>query len=168
MSSKNFVDGYNVVDLLIHLQEKYHIQKCVYFTSRFLDFKQEYSSLEQIGVEIVYKEKYIENGKLKANCDVEISHRITLDVEQEKVSNLFLISGDGDFYSLFNYAVSKNVKVKLFGVHKRTTFQIYRKGNKFNLTYISEFFDLNNLSKRKGPTDRSVRRLFDNSNISKP
>lgn len=105
MSSKNFVDGYNVVDLLIHLQEKYHIQKCVYFTSRFLDFKQEYSSLEQIGVEIVYKEKYIENSKLKANCDVEISHRMT--------------------------------------------------------------FDLNNLSKRKGPTDRSVRRLFDNSNISK-
>ena len=58
---------------------------------------------------------------MKANCDVEISHRITYDIENNNVQVIILTSGDGDFASLFDYAKSKLETVRCFSAHPKNT-----------------------------------------------
>ena len=62
---------------------------------------------------MVFKEIYNEKNKTKANCDVEISHRITRDLDFLLVDKVVLFSGDGDFVHVLDYArnLKKEVKV---------------------------------------------------------
>jgi uncharacterized LabA/DUF88 family protein len=138
LTARDFQLEYNIYWLLEYLKFRYKIDNCIYFTGRFAGLEKDYESLTSIGVEIVFKETYRETDKIKANCDVEISHRVTFDIENNLVNKVILMSGDGDFYSLLAYAKLAHRKIKLLGIHPKKTSRLYKDGMKFNLTYVSQ------------------------------
>ncbi len=77
--------NFDMVELIIYLKNKYRADKIIYFTARFEEHEQLYVGLYENDVEIVFKQSYREKNKIKANCDVEIAHKITLDIEKNKV-----------------------------------------------------------------------------------
>ncbi len=167
LSAKSMNIGFEIFELLSVLKYKYNVKKCVYFTGKILALSTDYELLEKMGVEIIFKKIYDDFGKTKANCDVEISHRITVDVLNKLVDEVVLISGDGDFYSLLEFVEREKVDVKLLGVYPHTTSKLYRNGNKFSLSFVSEL--VKNISvKRKGLIGLGVPTslLFDKNSIT--
>ena len=169
ITAKEFRLEYDLFQLLLYFKDKYRINKCYYFSGNFSKQKKDFDLLQKYGVDLILKEVYFDNGKTKANCDVEISHQITFDVENNLVEKVILISGDGDFCSLLKYVQGKNINTKLFAIHPKSTSYLYKRNHgEFDLTYLSQIISRVSI-KRKDLAEHvaSERLLFDNSNISK-
>lgn len=89
-----------------YLDDRYRPDKIIYFTPNIKSNLNLLSELliEKTNVEVVLKEIYNENSKVKANCDVEIAHRITRDLDFDFTDTVILVSGDGDFVTVLDYA----------------------------------------------------------------
>ncbi len=153
---------YDLQFLLQYLKDRYRIKQCVYFTAKLQNLRQDYDLLQKMGVETVFKKIYFEGNKIKANCDVQIANRITQDVLENKIDNVFLLSGDGDFASLLDFVKEKNKQAYSIGVVSNKTSKLLKEKRKFNVTFLEEFL------KRKGPTGHvaSAGVLFDNVSIA--
>lgn len=133
---------FNMIKLVLYLKEKYRADRIIYFTARFDAHEQLYLDLYKNEVEIVFKQSYRENNKLKANCDVEIAHRITLDVENNNIQAIILTSGDGDFASLLDYAKSKLEMVRCFCVHPKNTSMMLKERDYLEIIYMIQIIEL--------------------------
>jgi uncharacterized LabA/DUF88 family protein len=107
LSAKNIELDLNIFKLIKKIKDKYRSEKIIYFTGKFPSMKDFFVELKKIDVDIVFKEIYNENNKQKANCDVEISHKFTYDIDHGLVNNVILCSGDGDFAHILDFANSK-------------------------------------------------------------
>lgn len=155
LSARDSHLDFDVVKLIIYLKEKYKAQNILYFTAKFEEHSTIYLEIKELGVEIIFKESYREKNKLKANCDVEISHRITLDIEHQNITTLVLASGDGDFVSLLDYAKTKLTSVSCFSAHPRHTSTLIKTRPYLKIIYMSDIIHL--LQKREIPdTDLPV------------
>ena len=144
-----------MVKLIQYLKEKYKGDVILYFTARFPEHKALYIQLTSQDVLILFKQGYRVNNRLKANCDVEIAHRITYDIENNNVNKIILVSGDGDFVSLLDYAREKIESVRCFCVHPRNTSTMIKERLYLEVTYMFDIIDL--LQKREIPdTDLPV------------
>jgi periplasmic divalent cation tolerance protein len=153
LTARDFGMVYNIYWVLEYFKFRYKVNKVVYFTGEIEALKEDYFFLRNLGVEVIFKKIYREeDGKIKANCDVEISHRITFDLEYDLVDKVILMTGDGDFLSLLNYVRTKNKEVKLMGIHRRRTSRLYKEGMLFDLTYFTEILDEVNMD-RDTPKD---------------
>jgi len=92
--------------LIKHLEEKYGVGKAYYFIG-FVSYNQGlYNRLESEGYEMVYKQTYYVNGKLKGNIDSEL---VLKSMTQYRVyREAILITSDGDFACLAEYLILKN------------------------------------------------------------
>ncbi len=152
---------FNMVKFVTYLKNKYKADKIIYFTARFESDKQLYLDLYKNVIEIVFKQSYKENKRLKANCDVEIAHRITLDIENHNIQALILTSGDGDFASLLDYAKSKLERVRCFNAHPKNTSTMIKERLYLEIIYMSDIIDL--IQKREIPgTDETVQGVASN------
>lgn len=97
------------------------------------------------------KDIYVENSKIKANCDVEISHYITKHIENKLVKEFTLLSGDGDFSMLLDYAKEKDVKVNLMPSDNKSTSRILKKKEWLKIIFLNDLRVL--LEKEKTPTN---------------
>jgi uncharacterized LabA/DUF88 family protein len=170
-SSAEFLDfQYHMYDLLVYLRDKYRITKVIYFTGRVGESESDYNYLVSAGVEIVFKHVYTQNGKTKANCDVEIAHRITADIKDEVTDNLVLLSGDGDFSSLLDYAKENLKRVNVFSVSRKNTSQMLIMKRYLQIVYLEDLKEKfkAGMEKRKGPAGLVVPegRLFVNEEYS--
>ncbi len=104
----------DILRLMQYLKDRLRTDNILYFTGRFASKAKMFESLEAAGVEMVYKQIYNENNKTKANCDVEISHRITRDILCSDIQKIVVLSGDGDFVCLYDFARSRNIDTKVF------------------------------------------------------
>lgn len=163
MSARTFGIKYDTYSLFKYLKDRYRISRCVYFTAKISSLNQDYEFIQSLGVEIVFKEIYKENNKSKANCDVEISNRITEDVLKNAVDNVFLLSGGGDFLSLLNYVQKHQKNVTCISLSRKNTSKVLKKRRDFNISFIEEY-----RLKGKGPVGHvaSTGVLFFSSNIS--
>jgi uncharacterized LabA/DUF88 family protein len=101
----------------------------------------EFDSLRARGVELVFKEVYNEDVKVKANCDVEISHRITSDILQKKVEKIVVVSGDGDFASLYDFARAQQVEVKVIACEPVSCSRVIKRRAFAQVSYLSDVSD---------------------------
>ncbi len=134
----------DILKLIDYLRRKYLCTKVVYFTARFSFHKKLYEQLNCINVEIIFKESYREKSVLKANCDVEISHYITIDVENNRVNEIILASGDGDFGFLLDYAKTKLNNVRCFSVSSNHTSRILKSKSYLKIHYLTDILHLLN------------------------
>jgi len=91
----------NFRSLFIYLSDRFRNVEMFYFTANFDFIMRE--ELEGIGFKVISKNLYYQN-KLKANCDVEIAHHMTMDTDFNSYDRLVLMSGDGDFSIVLDYA----------------------------------------------------------------
>jgi len=77
-----------------------------------------------------------QNNKLKANCDVEISHKITRDIDMNLVDSFILISGDGDFVPLFDFAKSFNLIAKVIAFDPKSCARMIKQRFFLKVSYI--------------------------------
>lgn len=129
ISCKNIDFDLDLHNLFKHLKDKYKGCKIIFFIGNVKALEEIKYILDSNEVEICIKEVAKEGGKLKANCDVELANRVTIDVERNEVDLVVLMTGDGDFACLFDYAVKMNKQVKCIATtHKNTSIFLRRRG----------------------------------------
>lgn len=137
--------------LFIYLKDRFRTEEIFYFTPNLKKIAQEIETLKIIGYKIVLKEIYYENNKTKGNCDVEISHYITKHIENNEVDTLVLLSGDGDFSFLIDYALNKNISVYLMPSNLKSSSKILRIKKKSKIVFLDSLRSL--IEKEKTPTN---------------
>lgn len=91
----------------VFLKDRYGVGKAYLFIGYIPTNKSLYSKLTEFGYEVIFKPTVISDEKaIKGNVDAElVLHTM---IEYENFDKAIIVSGDGDFYCLVEYLVSKN------------------------------------------------------------
>lgn len=116
--------------LFKYLKERYQCKKIYYFAGfedKNLKQKKFYKKLGEFGYDLVLKPVKIyfqpDGSKVrKANCDVDLTFYAMRD--KDKFDRGLFMTGDGDFYILFNYLIEQKKKVLVIANGKRTAKEI--------------------------------------------
>jgi uncharacterized LabA/DUF88 family protein len=146
-----YIDGANIIlsarninfeidfsKLIKYLKDKYKPSSIYYFTGNFKSQSSLFNNLEQAGVKMIYKQIYNENSKTKANCDVEISHKITYDIDHQDVRDMVLLSGDGDFIHIMDFAKREGLRVKVIAADPSSCSKVIKKRDFVKVPYLSD------------------------------
>jgi len=101
-----------------------------------------FKQLESIGFEIFLKPlKIMRNGQKKADCDMDIFAKSI--IELNNYTNIFLISGDGDFLPMLKYIKSEGKGIEVLSFAKNTAREIKQfVGNSYkNLATLREILE---------------------------
>ncbi len=139
LSAKGSAFELDLFKLIQRLKDSYRTTSIIYFTGNFPSMRELFTDLERIGVEMVYKEIYNENNKSKANCDVEISHRITSDILLDRVDSIVLLSGDGDFAHILDFAYAYKREVKVIAFNPVSCSRVIKKRQFTRVSYLVEW-----------------------------
>jgi uncharacterized LabA/DUF88 family protein len=143
---------------LIHfLRDKYRANTIVYFTGRLKRLESFFETVALTGAEMVYKQVYIENDKTKANCDVEIAHRFSSDVLLGEVGSIVLVSGDGDFVHLLDFAQRKNIPTKVVAFAPQNCSRMIKQRAFTQLSYVVDFGNKIKHAPRENPEMKTPR-----------
>ena len=138
LSAQNLAFDLDILRLVQYLKDTQRTDEILYFTGKFKSRQAEFDALKDVGVELVYKEIYNEEHKAKANCDVEIAHRVTLDIVSGVVEKVVLLSGDGDFVHLYDYAKRKSIAVKVMAFDPKSCSKVIKRREFVNVSYLLE------------------------------
>lgn len=143
MVNQAFVDGQNLymnttengwrVDLRrfrVYLKEKYCVEKAYYFLGAVNNDNQGlYELIQEAGFILVFREhNQSMTGKKKGNVDTDIVFTIMSKlIEDKELDRVVLVSGDGDYYKMVKYLVTKDKLCKLLAPNKHSTSSLYRK-----------------------------------------
>lgn len=138
-----FVDASNIIygtrdegwkvdfkKLFKYLKERYKCKKIYYFAGvedKNLKQKNFYKKLEKFGYDLVLKQVKIyfqpDGSRVrKANCDVDLTFYAMRD--KDKFDKGIFMTGDGDFFVLFDYFIKQKKKVVVIANGKRTAREI--------------------------------------------
>ncbi len=110
------------LDLLFqYLYDKYRNCKIIFFIGDVTYLSTVRDVILKHNIELIIKQTVREGGKIKANCDVELANRITIDVERNLVQKIIIMSGDGDFVVLTDYAKDMGKEVNCISVAPKNT-----------------------------------------------
>ena len=149
LSSQRVGMDIDFLKLKTYLVDKFKIENIYYFTANLKSIHEELKVLEMNNFSLVLKQVYFENSKTKANCDVEISHYITKMVESGELSKLILLSGDGDFSILLDYANKNDIDTVLMSTDVKTTSKILRVKKYLKIIFLEQI--ITKITKEKTP-----------------
>lgn len=95
-----------------HLQKQYGVTKAYFFLGMVEDQADLYANLQSMGYHLILK-PIVEHkeGAVKGNIDADlVLHAM---IEYPNYDKAVVVSGDGDFYSLYEYLESKNKLAKI-------------------------------------------------------
>jgi uncharacterized LabA/DUF88 family protein len=136
LSANNLDIQLDVFRLFQYLKDVFRSDKIVYFTGNFKSKQKYFQDIKDFGVEIVFKEIYNEENKAKANCDVEIAHRITYDIDHRLVERVILLSGDGDFVHLADFAQVQKIAFKSIAFDPKSCSRVIKKRSFLKVSYL--------------------------------
>ena len=142
LSMKSYNLNVNIEKLITYIKDKFRPNSIIYFTAKFSREKSLYNTILSAGVEMVFKEIYNEKNKTKANCDVEISHRITRDLDFLLVDKVVLFSGDGDFVHVLDYARNLKKEVKVVAATPLSCSIVIKRRGYLKVSYLVDDKDL--------------------------
>ena len=130
------------MDLLFqYLYDKYRDCRILFFTGNVSYLKTIEAVLSKHNIELIIKQTIREGGKLKANCDVELTNRVSVDVERDLVQKIVLLSGDGDFVALTDYVKDMNKEVKCISVSPINTSIFIKQRDYLRVMYLIQVKD---------------------------
>lgn len=102
-----------------YLLEKYHVSKAFIFIGYIEENNNLYEFLQHSDFILIFKPVIKDQkGEIKGNVDADlVLHTM---IEYNNYDKATIVSGDGDFYSLVRYLLSKNKLLKLFVPNKFT------------------------------------------------
>jgi len=96
----------------IYLREKLGVDRAFLFIGFIEKNRSLYKRLREYGYEIVFKEVVMGiRGELKGNIDADLVLKVVLEIDN--YDKAIIVSGDGDFYSLYKYLIEED---KLKGI----------------------------------------------------
>jgi uncharacterized LabA/DUF88 family protein len=128
--------------LFQYLYDKYRDCKIVFFIGDVKYLKTIEAIIIGYGVELVVKQTVREGGKIKANCDVELTNRVSIDVERNIVNKVILMSGDGDFVALTDYVRDMGKCVSCMSVTPKNTSIFIKQRPYLRIMYLIQIRDL--------------------------
>lgn len=94
----------------IWLKEKHNIKNAYIFIGLMPDRKDLYTSLQEMGYLLVYKEiSYDGVGKVKGNCDADLVLKSVVDYYEKRFDKVVIVSNDGDYAGLVQFFKEKGV-----------------------------------------------------------
>lgn len=157
MNNQAFIDGQNLYcgtvqhpkvpwkinhrKFRVYLKEKYHIEKAYYFLGAIKDDCEDlYDELQEAGFILVFREHNSSMiSKKKGNVDTDIVFTIMRKItEREKIENIFLVSGDGDYIRMVKYLISKAKFGKILAPTSHNFSSLYRSLDSKYYSFLDE------------------------------
>ena len=92
----------------IWLKDKYGIGNAYLFIGLISDNKDLYTSLQEMGYVLVYKEiTYDGTGKVKGNCDADLVLKVVVDYYEKRCDKSVIVTSDGDYAGLVKFLKEK-------------------------------------------------------------
>ncbi len=144
MNNQAFIDAQNLflgttkarpswkVDLArfrVYLKDKYQVEKAYYFVGAFNPARQNlYNALQEFGYVVVFREHAETSlSQKKGNVDTDIVFTVMKKlVEKETINKIILVSGDGDYWRMVDYLISKGKFAKLLAPSKKAISSLYK------------------------------------------
>ena len=104
----------------------------------FLPENQElYNFLQSIGYVLVFKPILkTQEEKVKGNCDAELVLQAMADYDEYKQA--VIVSGDGDFYCLVKYLLTRNKLAKILAPSQKNCSSLLRRASKNRIALVSD------------------------------
>jgi uncharacterized LabA/DUF88 family protein len=105
------------------LRDKYNIQNAYLFIGLVPNNKDLYTSLQEMGYLLVYKEvTYDGTGKVKGNCDAELVLKAIVDYYEKRFNKAVIVASDGDYACLVKFLKEKNVFLSLISPSNKCSY----------------------------------------------
>jgi len=110
----------------IWLSENFKTEEIYFFIGFVKEQKKLYEFLENIGYKIIFKKTLKSKGQIKGNCDAELVLNATKDIIRSDFDNFVLVSSDGDFACLLEFAKNESKNIKVVSPSKKLSYLIRR------------------------------------------
>lgn len=134
----------------VFLKDKYRISKAILFIGYIKENENLYKKLKQFGYEIIFKPTVTDkNGKTKGNVDAELVLHSAAKLIND-YSKAIVVSGDGDFYCLYEYLEEKNKLESIIIPNMKSASSLLKKFEKYKLLIETKKSKLEFGQKNKG------------------
>lgn len=145
MKAKNITLDYN--RFCVWLSENFKTNQIYLFLGYIKKNEDLYDTLRTFGYKIVFKKTLKSKGKIKGNCDSELVLHAVVNIIRKKLSKIILVSSDGDFSCLLEFALKEGKKVAVISPSRKLSYLIRRLN--IPITYLSDILEL--VKKEKTP-----------------
>ena len=133
------------------LHQKYDVVRAYYFIGLVPEEKELYAFLQKAGFILIFKEiAYTKEGKIKGNCDADLTLEVVRDVYENNCNQQVLVTSDGDYSSLVKFMIEKNKLRIILSPSIIEECSILLKKTSAPITYLNDFRGKLGL-KRKNP-----------------
>jgi uncharacterized LabA/DUF88 family protein len=136
LSAKRLEFNLELDNLLQYLKDKYRGVRILFFIGDVAYLSEIRNVLLKHSIELIIKQTSKEGNKLKANCDVELTNKMTIDVERNKVDEILLLSGDGDFVALTDYVKNMGKDIRCIAVSPMDTSNLIKQRPYLRIMYL--------------------------------
>jgi len=117
----------------VWLRDKYNVQSAYLFIGLVPDNKDLYTSLQEMGYLLVYKEiTYDGTGKVKGNCDAELVLKVVVDYYEKQFNKAVIVASDGDYACLVKFLKEKNAFLSLVSPSNKCSYLL----RKLNISIV--------------------------------
>ncbi|MEA2113030.1 MAG: NYN domain-containing protein [Patescibacteria group bacterium] len=124
--SKSLDWDFDYKNFYIWLTENFKTEKIYLFIGFVEDQKDLYKFLEKIGYKLIFKRTLKSKGQIKGNCDAELVLKSTEDIIRKDMNKMVLVSSDGDFACLLEFAKKESKEVFVVSPSKKLSYLIRR------------------------------------------
>lgn len=133
-----------------YLSDKFRVKKTFLFIGYIPKNEKLYNKLKSYGYELVFKPTVQdEHGKVKGNVDAELVLH-TAKIQFDKYDKAIITSGDGDFYCLHEYLLSKNKLHKIIIPNKYSESSLLKRFQEYKIFLYREKESLEFKSNKNG------------------
>ncbi len=118
-----------------YLSDKFRVNKAFLFIGHIKQNENLYKSLKADGYELVYKPTVKDHiGKPKGNVDAELVLHVAA-IQFSKYDKVVIVSGDGDFYCLYEYLEKRHKLLKIIIPNSKSESSLLKPFHKYK-TFI--------------------------------
>lgn len=102
------------------LRDKFQVSRVVLFMGLIPDNAKLYNYLQSVGYDISFKPTVTsKEGKTKGNVDGELILTIAKDFYENKLENVVLVSGDGDYHCIVEFLKEKKIPIQIVSPNRK-------------------------------------------------
>lgn len=125
-----------------YLADKFRVQKALLFIGYIKQNQKLYNQLQSFGYDLIFKPTVKDNqGKAKGNVDAELVLHAAA-IQYPKYDKAVIVSGDGDFYCLYEYLVKNKKLLGIIIPNEKSESSLLRPFQKYKTFLIFEKWKL--------------------------
>lgn len=121
-----------------YLTDKFKVSKALLFIGYNTKYRNLYGLLRSYGYQLIFKPTVVDKtGKIKGNIDAELVLHAAA-IEYENYDQAVVISGDGDFYCLYEFLIKNNKLSKIIIPNKKSESSLLKDFQKYKVFLFRE------------------------------